>query len=129
MSGRAKQWSDQGEPVILVRGETSTDDIVGIAHADGILTAAGGRTSHAAVVARQLNKVCLVGCAPLVIDLEKRSIWFEQQELAEGDFLTLDGDHGTVYQGQLKSEEERPQHLLEKVEHWRKGVNYTPPAA
>jgi pyruvate,orthophosphate dikinase len=127
-SERARQLSEQGEPVILVRAETSTDDIVGMAHADGILTAAGGRTSHAAVVARQLNKVCLVGCAPLLIDAEKHLVWFDQQALAEGDYLTIDGDQGTVFAGCLKSEQERPVHLLERIEAWRRELEGAEPA-
>ena len=95
-------------PVILVRQDTTTADVEGIAQAAGILTATGARTSHAAVVARQLGKVCLVGCADLSIDLEKRRCRISGQEFREGEFLSLDGNDGAIYAGRLPIIAERP---------------------
>lgn len=106
-------------PVILVRPETATADIAGIALAAGILTGSGGRTSHAAVVARQLGKVCLVACPALSIDLEGRVCRIGGQTFSEGDFLSLDGNDGAVYAGSLTVVTERPDRELAVVESWR----------
>jgi len=114
----AKRFADGGDPTILVRRETTTADILGMANAAGILTALGGRTSHAAVVARQLGKVCLVGCAALSIDPSGRTCRIEQHEFAEGDWLTLDGDQGAVYAGRLEVVVERPEAALASVARW-----------
>ena len=115
----AKQFVDKGDPAILVRRETTTADITGMANAAGILTALGGRTSHAAVVARQLGKVCLVGCAPLLIDQERRICHIALRHLAEGDWLTLDGNSGDVYAGRLDVTLERPEAQLAIIAGWR----------
>jgi pyruvate,orthophosphate dikinase len=88
-----------GEDVILVRWETTPDDIHGLIQAKGILTAHGGMTSHAAVVARGMGKPCVAGCEGLSIDLDKRTITIGGQELAEGDVLTIDGGSGKVITG------------------------------
>jgi pyruvate, orthophosphate dikinase len=88
-----------GEDVILVRWETTPDDIHGLLQAKGILTAHGGMTSHAAVVARGMGKPCVAGCEGLTIDLDKRTISIGGQELAEGDVLTIDGGSGQVIVG------------------------------
>jgi len=108
-------------PVILVRSETATADIAGFALAKGILTASGGRTSHAAVVARQLGKVCLVACPGLSIDLDRRDCRIGNRNFHEGEFLSLDGNDGAVYQGRLPVITERPQRELAIVEGWRRG--------
>ena len=92
-----KRLTAAGTPAILVRRETVTTDIEGMALAAGILTASGGRTSHAAVVARQLGKVCLVACPGLEIDLEHRQCRIGGTVLNEGDFLSLDGNTGAVH--------------------------------
>ena len=91
----------EGQPAVLVRQETATADIAGIAQSAGMLTVAGSRTSHAAVVARQLGKVCLVGCRGLTIDLDRRRCRFDNLELAEGDRISLDGNTGAIYLGVL----------------------------
>ena len=109
-----------GDPVLLVRQETATADIAGIAVSAGILTALGGRTSHAAVVARQLGKVCLVGCRELVPDLDERRCRIAGHELAEGDWLCLDGNHGRIYAGRPEVVRTRPDELLRQVESWRR---------
>ena len=106
-------------PVILVRPETATADIDGFALAVGILTAAGGRTAHAAVVARQLGKVCLVACPDLSIDLARRACRIGGQVLSEGDMLSLDGNNGAIYAGSLSVITERPERELAIVESWR----------
>ena len=98
-SGRAAELAKFGDPIILVRPETSTEDIAGFALAAGILTALGGRTAHAAVVARQLGKVCVVGCAALAIGNEKRIARIRDQEFHEGDWISIDGESGEVFLG------------------------------
>jgi pyruvate,orthophosphate dikinase len=115
----AKQFGDKGDAAILVRRETTTADITGMANAAGILTSLGGRTSHAAVVARQLGKVCLVGCAALSIDLERHICQIALRHFAEGDWLTLDGNLGDVYGGRLDVTLERPEAQLAIIAGWR----------
>jgi pyruvate,orthophosphate dikinase len=119
----AKHFADHGEPAILVRRETSTSDIAGMENAAGILTALGGRTSHAAVVARQLAKVCLVGCADLSIDPQKRTCRVGQSSFAEGDWLTLDGNSGVVFGGRLEVVFEKPERALASIMGWRAAEN------
>lgn len=115
----AKRMVAGGQPVILVRQETSTADIDGLAVADGVLTATGGRTSHAAVVARQLGKVCLVSCPGLVVDVAGKSVRIGDRILVEGDFISIDGNDGAVYPGRLTIVTERPERELEIIETWR----------
>ena len=98
-SARAAELAKFGDPIILVRPETSTEDIAGFALAAGILTALGGRTAHAAVVARQLGKVCVVGCVALAIDSEKRMARLGEQKIGEGDWISIDGETGEVFPG------------------------------
>jgi pyruvate,orthophosphate dikinase len=117
-----KRLTSTGTPAILVRRETVTTDIEGMAIAAGILTASGGRTSHAAVVARQLGKVCLVGCPRLEIDLEHRQCRIGGKLLSEGDFLSLDGNMGAVYPGQLTPQVERPERALAAIAVWRRAA-------
>jgi pyruvate,orthophosphate dikinase len=90
-----------GESVILVRWETTPDDIHGLIQAAGILTAHGGMTSHAAVVARGMGKPCVAGCEELTIDLDKRTLTIGGQQLAEGDTITIDGGTGRVVIGEV----------------------------
>jgi pyruvate,orthophosphate dikinase len=113
-----KRLSAEG-PAILVRRDTATTDIEGMALAAGILTASGGRTSHAAVVARQLGKVCLVGCSSLDIDLGRRQCRIGETLFNEGDFISLDGNAGAVYAGRRASLTERPERALSAVAGWR----------
>jgi pyruvate, orthophosphate dikinase len=97
----AEQRGSAGESVILVRWETTPDDIHGLIKAAGILTAHGGMTSHAAVVARGMGKPCVAGCDALSIDLDARTITLGTQTLSEGDVLTIDGGTGAVIIGEV----------------------------
>ena len=95
----AEERGQAGEDVILVRWETTPDDIHGLLQANGILTAHGGMTSHAAVVARGMGKPCVAGCEGLTIDADARTFSLNGQELAEGDVITIDGGTGRVIVG------------------------------
>ncbi|MDX6413365.1 MAG: pyruvate, orthophosphate dikinase, partial [Gaiellaceae bacterium] len=97
----AEQRGKAGESVILVRWETTPDDIHGLIQAAGILTAHGGMTSHAAVVARGMGKPCVAGCEALSIDAEARTITIGAETLSEGDLLTIDGGTGAVIVGEV----------------------------
>jgi pyruvate,orthophosphate dikinase len=99
----AVAWVERGEKVILVRVETSPDDFHGMAVAQGILTARGGATSHAAVVARQIGKPCVAGCAELVVDYGSKSARSTDSGVSfkEGDWISLDGSNGEVRLGQV----------------------------
>ena len=121
-SQRACAAAAAGRPVILVREDISTDDIAGMAAASGVLTVRGGRTSHAAVVARQLGKVCLVGCQALSIDTARRRCRIGEREFREGDALSLDGDTGRVFAGNLAVTREQPHAALARVASWRRAA-------
>ncbi len=97
----AVEWSDRGEPVILVREETTPDDIHGMHRAVGILTSRGGMTSHAAVVARGMGKPCVVGCEALDVDVRRKQFRVDGTVVQEGDWITIDGSTGEVFVGQL----------------------------
>ncbi|MHC4932125.1 MAG: pyruvate, phosphate dikinase [Planctomycetota bacterium] len=97
----AEEWAGKGEKVILVRRETSPEDIGGMHAAQGILTALGGMTSHAAVVARGMGKCCVAGCGDAQIDAIASTLTFGQTVLREGDWISLDGSAGTVMLGQV----------------------------
>lgn len=99
----AEEWADRGEDVILVRIETSPEDIRGMNAARGILTSRGGMTSHAALVARQMGKVCIVGCGALHIDYKKKIILVQQQTVREGDYISIDGTTGQVFLGKINT--------------------------
>ncbi|MFS8571736.1 MAG: pyruvate, phosphate dikinase [Clostridia bacterium] len=101
----AEAWKERGEDVILVRLETSPEDIGGMDAAKGILTARGGKTSHAAVVARGMGKPCVTGAGEIKIDEENRQFTVGQQTVKEGDWITLDGSTGEVFLGQLALEQ------------------------
>jgi pyruvate,orthophosphate dikinase len=98
----AEALAGTGEPVILVRKETSPEDVGGMQIARGILTKTGGKTSHAAVVARGWGKCCIVGCEALDIDYEKQHFVVDGTTVCRGDFVTLDGTSGQVYKGSLE---------------------------
>ncbi|MEM7308718.1 MAG: pyruvate, phosphate dikinase [Planctomycetota bacterium] len=98
---RAEERAKQGDPVLLVRIETSPEDIKGMQAADGILTARGGMTSHAALVARQMGKVCVAGAGALEIDYKKRAMKVAGKTIKEGDWLSLDGTTGEVILGEI----------------------------
>jgi pyruvate, orthophosphate dikinase len=98
---KAEDWAAKGEKVILVRRETSPEDVGGMAVAQGILTATGGKTSHAAVVARGWGKCCVVGAESLNIDYKTSAMSTNGKVVKEGDWLTLDGSEGVVYSGEM----------------------------
>ncbi len=116
---RAVELAARGESAILVRHDISTADMEGIAAAQGVLTAAGSRTSHAAVVARQLGKVCLVNCQALRTQTQTSTCMIGDTQLHEGAELTLDADTGRVYAGRLPVVHERPLAALAQVAAWR----------
>ncbi len=97
----AKAWADRGEKVILVRLETSPEDIEGMKSAQGILTVRGGMTSHAAVVARGMGKCCVAGCGDIVMDEANKRFTLGGKEYHEGDFISIEGSTGKVYDGVL----------------------------
>ena len=98
----AVSWKEQGHKTILVRTETTPDDVHGMIAAEGILTAKGGATSHAAVVARGMGKPCVAGCETLQIDRRTKSASFDGTQLREGDWITIDGTTGNVCIGELR---------------------------
>jgi pyruvate,orthophosphate dikinase len=100
---RAVQAAEKGEKVLLVRVETSPEDLRGMIAAEGILTARGGVSSHAALVARQMGKVCVCGAAALQVDYDKKTVTVDGSTFDEGDFLSIDGTLGAVYAGQIKT--------------------------
>ncbi len=116
----AASFAEAGRRVILVRDAISTEDIRGLALADGILTARGSRTAHAAVVAREMAKVCLVGCGALRIDSSRRRCAIGERLFSEGGHLSLDGESGRIFAGRLTVERERPLESLAAVERWRR---------
>jgi pyruvate,orthophosphate dikinase len=115
----ARAAAAAGRPAILVREQAETADIAALDCAAGLLTKRGARTSHAAVVARQLGKVCLVGCESLQIDARARTLRFAGQELTHVESLTLDGNRGWVYRGEMRIVRIVPQDLLRRLEDLR----------
>ncbi|HVP93858.1 MAG TPA: PEP/pyruvate-binding domain-containing protein [Methanoregulaceae archaeon] len=109
-------------PVILTRDTPSPDDIPGIKAADGLLTSRGARTSHAAVVARQLGKVCVVDCSDLEIDMEHHRCRMTGREFREGDMITLDGTNGAVYAGCAEIIRKPPEDLISVIDEWKRTV-------
>jgi pyruvate,orthophosphate dikinase len=97
----AVEWKKQGKKVILVREETNPEDVEGMRAADAILTARGGMTSHAALVARGWGKCCIVGCSSLHIDYTRKELHADDKIFKEGDWITLNGTKGNVYEGKL----------------------------
>ncbi|MDI3525153.1 MAG: pyruvate, orthophosphate dikinase, partial [Candidatus Atribacteria bacterium] len=99
----AEKLGNEGEKVILVRPETTPDDIHGVVAAQGVLTSRGGMTSHAAVVARGMGKPCVAGCEAIKIDLDKKQFTVNGTVVKEGDYITIDGGTGEVILGQVKT--------------------------
>ena len=99
----AEKWAEKGEKVILVRLETSPEDITGMKVAQGILTVRGGMTSHAAVVARGMGTCCVSGCGDIAMDEENKKFTLAGKEFNEGDFISIDGTTGNIYEGEIKT--------------------------
>ena len=99
----AAEWHTNGHRVVLVRIETSPEDLAGMVAAEGILTARGGMTSHAAVVARGMGKCCVSGCAEIKVDEEAKELTIGEYVFKEGDYISLDGTAGDVLKGQIKT--------------------------
>ena len=116
-SRSAERVASDGDAVILVRPDTSTDDVAGFAAAAGIVTARGGRTAHAALVARQMGKPSVVGCEHLTVDVEQRSARFADAVVGEGEWISIDGDSGAIYLGSRNIVHERPTAELEELRH------------
>jgi pyruvate,orthophosphate dikinase len=106
----AEEWKKRGERVILTRVETSPEDVKGMDASEGILTARGGMTSHAALVARQMGKVCVAGCGALEIDYVSRTMKVNGKALREGDWISIDGTTGDVFEGKLST---RPSEVVQ----------------
>ena len=115
----ARQLAARGEAAILVRPEASTDDISALAVCRGLLTAAGARTSHAAVVARELGVACLVGCPTLAVDPAAGTLTIGDWHGHTDDSITIDGASGQIYAGVLELVEERPADLIARVRGWQ----------
>jgi pyruvate,orthophosphate dikinase len=112
----AEKWAKEGKKVILVRIETSPEDIRGMNAAQGILTSRGGMTSHAALVARQMGKVCVVGCEEMEISYKDRFMRVNGREIREGNWISIDGTTGEVFEGEIKTTpSEVLQVLIEKT--------------
>lgn len=107
-----------GEKVLLVRQETSPEDIEGMVKAEGILTARGGMTSHAAVVARGMGKCCVAGCGEIKVDEAAKEIRVGELTIKEGDFLSIDGSTGKVYLGEVKQSPVEVTGNFEKLMNW-----------
>ena len=101
----AEEWHEDGKKVIMVRIETSPEDLAGMSAAEGILTARGGMTSHAAVVARGMGTCCVSGCGEIEIDEEKKEFKLGGYTFHEGDYISLDGTTGKIYKGDIKTNE------------------------
>ncbi|MGZ4520166.1 MAG: pyruvate, phosphate dikinase, partial [Mycobacteriaceae bacterium] len=100
-SSTAGEWAARGERVVLVRRETNPDDLEGMIAAEGILTARGGKTSHAAVVARGMGKTCVCGAEALEVDAVAKTAWVGGRAINEGDVISLDGSTGEIFAGEL----------------------------
>ena len=118
----AEERGKAGESVILVRWETTPDDIHGLIEASGILTAHGGMTSHAAVVARGMGKPCVAGCEDLTIDLEARTLTIGGHRLADGDTITIDGGTGRVVIGEVELVPPQINEDFETILVWADGL-------
>ena len=114
----AAKASQNGEKVILVRQETSPEDIEGMVCSEGILTARGGMTSHAAVVARGMGKCCVAGCGEIKVDEAAKEVRKDDLVLKEGDFISLDGSTGVVYLGDVAKVEATMTGNFEKLMNW-----------
>jgi pyruvate,orthophosphate dikinase len=118
-SESAQRLASAGAPVILMRPDTSTADVAGFAVAAGIVTAVGARTAHAALVARQMGKPCVVGCAAMTIDAATERASLGNSAIVAGDWITIEGDGGKIYLGQRETIVKRPEAELAEIASWR----------
>jgi len=109
----AEAETRKGNKVVLCRNETSPDDLKGMLHSQGILTSRGGVSSHAALVARQLGKVCICGASEVVINYEKKTLTAGKIVLKEGDYISIDGSTGLIYKGMIESADSEVKRVLE----------------
>ena len=121
-AAEAEEWAAKGEKVILVRRETSPEDVGGMYVAQGILTATGGKTSHAAVVARGWGKCCIVGAEKIDIDSERKRMSSNGHVVREGEWITLDGGDGSVYTGEIALVRPEPPKAYETIMKWADSV-------
>lgn len=121
-SDSATRLAATGEPVILLRPDTSTADVAGFSVAAGIVTAIGGRTAHAALVARQMGKPCVVGCTTLSVDAAGHGAQIGDHAIKPGDWLSVDGQAGSIYLGRSEVVVEQADAELAEVESWRTKV-------
>ncbi len=118
-SESARRLSAGGDPVILMRPDTSTADVEGFALAAGIVTSVGARTAHAALVARQMGKPCIVGCSGLAIDVAADRAQLAGTTISGSDWITVDGDSGNIYLGQRETTVTRPEAELAEIATWQ----------
>ena len=118
-SESAQRLAAAGDPVILMRPDTSTADVAGFAIAAGIVTAVGARTAHAALVARQMGKPCVVGCSGMTIDVAADRAQLAGTTISGSDWITIDGDSGNIYLGRRETVVTRPEAELDEIATWR----------
>jgi pyruvate,orthophosphate dikinase len=118
-SESAQRLAAAGDPVILMRPDTSTADVAGFAVAAGIVTSVGARTAHAALVARQMGKPCIVGCSAMTIDVAADRAQLAGTTISGSDWITIDGDSGRLYLGRRETVATRPEAELAEVDRWR----------
>ena len=114
----AVKWKERNEKTILVRTETSPEDIAGMDASRGILTVRGGMTSHAAVVARGMGKCCVAGCGDINIDLKAKKFFVNDHEIKEGDYISLDGSTGEVFEGKIGTKSPEFSKEFEQLMKW-----------
>ena len=120
----AEMETRKGNKVVLCRTETSPDDLKGMLHSQGILTSRGGVSSHAALVARQLGKVCVCGAAEISINYEKRTLTAGKVVLSEGDYISIDGSTGAIYKGMIESADSEVKRVLDGTMRANKSYTY-----
>jgi pyruvate,orthophosphate dikinase len=118
-SESAQQLAAAGDPVILMRPDTSTADVAGFVVAAGIVTTVGARTAHAALVARQMGKPCVVGCRDMAIDAAAKRARLGESAISEGDWITVEGDAGKIHLGRKDTVITRPEAELAEIARWR----------
>jgi pyruvate,orthophosphate dikinase len=118
-SASAQRLAASGDPVILMRPDTSTADVAGFAVAAGIVTSVGARTAHAALVARQMGKPCVVGCGSMAVDVAADQARLAATTISGSDWITIDGDTGNIYLGRRETMVTRPEADLAEVASWR----------